>query len=245
MKQLLDFIDEKSVNNTLELQEGISSMICLGEESVPLSKSDLHDALELEGGFSILKLNYADYDSEMKSGLIQHKASQALSVIVSYEDDGQSFEHIKNFVEYVSGITDYKQNSTFGVKKVDKLSEFPIKILFSGILPINQLKMTVGKKIDELIHSDDEYFLPRFKKFRDEVSDEINIPLLPILPMLDTKINDYQVKLVDLHDGRIIGDFEVDENFTKTTIDVSLLKLFYIYKVLAQDNPSQYIKGED
>jgi len=245
MKKLLDFIDKNSVNNTLELQECVSAMICSKEDSVPLGKSNLYDALKLDGAFSILKLSYADYENEIKHGLIKLKASQALSMIVSYEDDGESFEEVKMFVEYFSDISDHQQNSTFGVKKVDTLSAFPIKILFSGILPINQLKMTVGKKIDELIHSNDEYFVPRFKKFRDEVTEEIHTPLLPILPLLDTQINDYQIKLVDLHDGKIICDFEVAENFTQTTIDITLLKLFYIYKVLAQENHARNIKSKD
>ncbi len=128
-----------------------------------------------------------------------------------------------------------------GLKMVDKLSEFPITILFSGILPINQLKMTVGKEIDKLIHSDDEYFIPRFQKHRDDISKEIGIPILPVLPILDTSLGNYQVRLMDIIDNRVIAEFEVNEKLSHSTVETYLLKLFYIYKVLIQEKTQKNI----
>jgi len=237
LKELTRCIEENTVNNTQEVQACINSMIC--SHPIPLNENNLLDALKIQGEFFVLKLHYNDFEEELKSEKIKYKISQALSVIVSYEDDGKSFEDIEQFIKYIHDISDDKQNSTFGVKKVTTLSEFPITILFSGILPINQLKMTVGSKIDTIIHSDDAYFIPRFQKHRDDISVEVGIPILPVFPILDTELQEYQVKLIDLHDGRLISAFEVDASLSKETIDIYLLKLFYIYKVLVEEK--QYL----
>jgi len=185
MQKLLKCIKDNTTKNTNEIQKCISSMVCETNQPIPLSSQNLLNAIEIKGEFLVLKLHYNDFEDELKNQNIKYKISQALSVIVSYEDDGNSYKYIEQFVKYIQNNSDEKQNSTFGVKNVDKLSEFPITILFSGILPINQLKMTVGKEIDKLIHSDDEYFIPRFQKHRDDISKEIGIPILPVLPMLD------------------------------------------------------------
>ncbi len=239
MRELKDCVKRNSVTDVVEIQKCITGMVCQDYEPIPLTQKSLIDAIELEGEFLVLKLHYNDFESELESEKIKYKTSQSLSVIVSYEDDGNSFRGIEKFIKYVHSISDDKQNSTFGVKKVDKLSEFPITILFSAILPINQLKMTVGKKIDELIHSDDSYFAPRFQKHRDDISQEIGIPILPVLPMLDTKLGDFHVRLVDQQDGRVISEFEVYEELSKDTIEIYLMKLFYIYKVLSYANKNK------
>lgn len=239
MKELTSCIEKKTFDNTQEVQTCIKSMICSSLSPIPLSEENLLNALKIEGEFLVLKLHYNDLVEEFKSQKIKYKISQSLSIIVSYEDDGESYENIEKFIKYIHNISDDKQNSTFGVKKVDTLSQYPVKILFSGILPINQLKMTVGKAIDTLIHSDDTYFPARFQKHRDDISKEVGIPILPVLPLLDTKLGAYQVRLVDEYDGRIISEFEADNNVSKDTIDIYLLKLFYIYKVLVEE---KYIK---
>ncbi len=238
MKKLIDVIKSTTTTNSKEIENSITNMICSESDPIPLSEENLLNALSIEGEFLVLKLHFNDFEEELKSQKIKYKISQALSVIVCYEDDGKSFEEIKKFVDYIHDISDDKQNATFGVKEVDKLSEFPITILFSGILPINQLKMTVGKKIDELIHSDDTYFLPRFSKYRDDISKEVGIPILPVFPILDEELGEFQVRLVDLLDGRVIAEFSVEEKLSKETIEIYLLKLFYIYKVLVEDKKS-------
>lgn len=234
MQELMDCIKENTVTNTSEIQSCISNMIC-NSELLELSKESLLSALEIEGEFLVLKLDYSDFEEELKSQKIKYKISQALSVVISYEDDGSSFESIEKFVKYVSNISDIKQNSIFGVKKVEKLSEFPITMLFSGILPINQLKLSVGEDIHKLISSDDEYYLPRFAKHRDDISKEIGIPILPVLPILDKSLEDNQISLVDLTDGRLIARFDVTQKLSKDTTEMYLLKLFYIYKVLVEE----------
>lgn len=234
MKELLEFIQENCTNNIEEIENCVENMICDENSPIPLNATALLDALKINGEFLILNLSYDDFENELKYQKIKYKISQALSVIVRYEDDGNSFKHIDKFVNYISDISDKKQNSTFGVKKVEKLSQFPITILFSGILPINQLKMTIGKKIYDLIDSDRAYFKPRFKKFRDDLSEEIGTPVLPIFPIVDKELGDYKVRLVDLLDDRVISEFSICEKADKNTIEIYLLKLFYIYKVLAE-----------
>ena len=239
MKKLIDTIQANSVHNVKEIENSITNMFCSKSDPLPLTQENLINALALEGEFLVLKLHYSDFAEELKSQKIKYKISQALSVIVSYEDDGKSFKNIEKFVNYIHTVSDDKQNSTFGVKNVEKLSEFPITILFSGILPINQLKMSVGKKIDALIHSDDEYFIPRFAKHRDDISKEVGIPILPLFPILDEELGEFEVRLVDLLDGRLIAAFDVEEKLSKETIDMYLLKLFYIYKVLVDEKRDQ------
>lgn len=240
-KELIECINQKTVDNALELQEAVASMVCSEGDLLPLSQKDLLSALKIGGEFFLLKLHYNDFASELESEKIKYKISQSISVIVSYEDDGNSFDDIQNFIKYIHDISDDKQNSTFGIKKVDKLSQYPITILFSGILPINQLKMTIGKKLYELIHSDDKYFKPRFKKFRDDLSKEINIPILPVLPALDEGIGELTVRLTELFNNRVICEFVTEKNMNKDTVELYLLKLFLVYKVLAED--SNYSKS--
>lgn len=233
-------IEKNTVDNTEIAQKCISNMICKKSDPIPLEENFLIEALSIDGEFLVLKLNYEDFDDEVLNGKIRYKMSQSLSVIVSYEDDGNSFEKINHFVKYIYDLSDPKQNSIFGVQKVEELSEYPITILFSGILPINQLKITIGKKIDEFIHSDNEYFIPRFAKHRDEISKEIGIPILPVLPALDKDLEDYTLRLVDMVDQKVISEFRVDENLTKESSDIYLLKLFYIYKVLVDEKGWKY-----
>ena len=235
MQELLHEIENKTTVNTKETQEIILNMICSESSPIPLSAETLKNALSIEGEFLALTMSYDDFNHELENGFIKYKISQALSVIISYEDDGSCFDDIENFIKYIYNNSDDKQNSTFGIKKVNQLSNSPITIFFSGILPINQLKMTVGKEIDKLIHSDDAYFIPRFQKHRDDISKEIGIPILPVLPILDTRLGDFQVRLLDIIENKVISEFEINEVLSKDTVETYLLKLFYIYKVLIEE----------
>ena len=233
LKELIECIKNSTEINTSEVQTCITGMVCLENDPIPLSNKNLLNALKIDGEFLVLKLHYNDFEDEIKSQKIKYKISQALSVVVSYEDDGSSYDEINKFVEYINSISDEKQNSTFGVKKVEKLSEYPITILFSGILPINQLQMSVGKDIDALIHSDDKYFLPRFQVHRDAISQEIGISILPVLPRLDESLEKNEVRLIDQTNNKVISKFRIEEKLDKDTVEIYLLKLFYVYKVLA------------
>ncbi|MBL0708640.1 MAG: hypothetical protein JJW00_06305 [Sulfurimonas sp.] len=238
MEILKEFIKENTLTNTKEIESSLISMLCSKEDPIELSEKNLLDALKIDGEFLVLNLHYDDFQDELKSQTIKYKISQALSVIVRYEDDEKSSQDIENFIKYIYDISDDKQNSTFGIKKVDKLSNFPVTILFSGILPINQLRMTLGKKVGELIFRDEKYFKPRFKNFRDELSKELGIPILPVFPVVDASLQDNKICLVDLCDGRLISEFTSNNKFDKESIERYLLELLYIYKVLVEQKRS-------
>ncbi len=235
MNELKSYIQRNVTNDVQNVESTVLNMICADDAPIELSQKSLLDALHVEGEFLVIKLHYSDFEDEIINQSIKYKISQSLSVVASYEDVGDSYDDIEKFIKYIHANSDEKQNSTFGVKRVQKLSEFPITILCSGILPINQLKMSVGKSIYELINSDDEYYVPRFQKHRDDISKEIGIPILPVLPALDKELGSLEVKLVDSYDGRVISKFIVSQVLNKETVEIYLLKLFYIYKVLAQE----------
>lgn len=217
------------------MQELISGMVCDASSSpLCLTQDDLLHALQIKGEFFVLKLHYNDFEDELQTEKIKYKISQSLSVVVSYEDDGTCFENIDKFAKYMYDISDEKQSLVFGVKKVEKLSSYPITILFSGILPINQLEMNIGQKIYDFIHSDDKYFIPKFKQLRDAISKEVNIPILPLFAKNNPSLDDYTVQLKDPVEGKIIAEFEVTKDLNKENLQHYLLKLFYIYKTLLQ-----------
>jgi len=218
----------------------LANMVSTKDTEISLSEDEIRSAVDIHGEFLVLKLSYEDFEDELKNENIKYKISQALSVIVSYEDEGESFESIEKFVYYISSIVDFKQNATFGIKKVSSLSEFPITILFSGILPINQLSMSIGQTLFDLIHSDEDYFTKRFLEFRDILSQEIGIPILPLFPYLDASLEPTEVILKDLLDERLISKFITHEYPDKDTVESYLLKLFYIYKVLANQKMCKF-----
>ncbi len=116
MQKLLKCIQNNTTKNTKEIQKCISSMVCEINQPISLSAKNLLDAIELEGEFLVLKLHYNDFEDELKSQKIKYKISQALSVIVSYEEDGDSYNSIEKFIKYIQNNSDDKQNSTFGIK---------------------------------------------------------------------------------------------------------------------------------
>ncbi len=241
MEEVFRCIEDNTLNNTQAMKECVGKMVCTKEDYLSLDEEKILKALQLPGEFFVLRLHYKDYDQELEEQKIKHKLSQSLSAVITYEDDGSSYEEIEKFVKYIYEISDEKQNVIFGIKKVEELSEYPITILFSGILPINQLKMTIGKKVYDLIHSDDIYFKPKFAQYRDLISKDIGIPILPVLPKLDEELEDMQVRLIDTYDNRLIAEFMADEEISKSTIEKYFQKLAYIYKALVEEK--KYKRG--
>jgi hypothetical protein len=234
LEKLVELIKSLTPKNTNEAVKTITGMVCSDELYCPLSEGALCDALSIKGEYLVIKMCYEDFSKEFLTNNLKYKVSQALSVIVSFEDDGSCFENIEEFTTYISDIIDTKQNTLFGVKKVKKLSKYPVTILFSGILSINQLKMYIGSAIDSTIKSDEEYFQHRFKEFRDFVSQEIKMPILPLFPQLKTSLNPTEVILVDIIDERIIVQFQTKKSLNKDVIDEYLIKLFHLYISLAK-----------
>ena len=239
MHELKQYIKDNTVENQEEMTESIFNMVCSSSDHIPLSSSEILAALNVHGEFLVLKLSYEDLAQELQDEKIKYKISQALSVVVTYEDDGKSFGEIEKFVNYIHKLSDSKQNSIFGIKQVQKLSEFPITILFSGILPINQLKMEIGKELYDLIESDREYFKKYFAQFRDELSKEINIPILPVYPLYNSTLAGTEVLLSDLLGAREICRFTTQKKVDLGLIESYLMRLFYVYKTLATATHSE------
>ncbi len=232
MKDLKDYIYQK--DSSEKSYELIKNMIS-DNTYVELEVDKLIKALSIDGEIFIVQMSYDDYDSEMKTSKLRYLISQALSVVVSYEDDSKQSYRINKFANYIKDISDEYQNSIFGVKKVDKLSSMPITILFSGVLPINQLEMGVCKDVWEFINSDDDYFKPRFKKLRDDISKDCGVRILPLLPYFDKTLKPLNVSLKDIKENKIITEFEVIKNLNKETIEIYLEKIKQVYLALCKN----------
>jgi hypothetical protein len=235
MQKLIEKIEELIPQERQEeAVKIITNMLCDDALLTPLYEEDLLQALSIKGEFLVLTMSYEEFAQELIDEKLKYKISQSLSVVVSYEEDGNSFEDIQKFVHYIAALADNKQNATFGIKQVEQLSASPVTILFSGILPINQLSINISQDVHDLINSDEAYFKSRFEEFRDILSAEIGVPILPAFPKLDKSLAPTQVTLIDPVDGRLISKFSAYEDVSKATIESYLLKLFYIYISLAK-----------
>jgi len=234
LKKLVKKIEELTPEDKTTAIEVIRSMVTTEDDYITLSQESLHNALSIEGEYLVLQLKYEDFQDELKYENIKYKIAQSLSVVVSYEDDGHRFADIEQFVNYIKQFSDPKQNSIFGIKKVAQLSEYPITILFSGILPINQIKMHLSKDLYELIHSDKAYYKENFTHFRNLLSQQIGIPILPLFPILDESLSTNEVRLIDLTNERVLSKLSSKTVATKESIHEYLQKLFTIYLTLAK-----------
>ncbi|WP_300361491.1 hypothetical protein [Hydrogenimonas sp.] len=239
--RLLELIAEKTTpENVGQMQESVMNMLCNESQPMPLSEETICRTLEMDGEFFVLKMCYEDFEKELKEGKIKRKISQSLSIVASYEDAGDSLEEIETFVKYIHDLSEESQNVVFGIRRVERLSEYPVTILFGGILPINQLRMSIGEEVDSLIRSDPGYFLPRFKKVRSDLSEAIGFPILPLFPRVDPSLPPHRVKLVDPLENRLVSEFEVPPHVEKEGINIYLLKLFHIYRELATRMKKQF-----
>lgn len=231
--RLLELIAEKTTpENVGQMQESVMNMICNESQPMPLSEETICRSLELDGEFFVLKMRYEDFEKELEEGKIKRKISQSLSIVASYEDAGDSLGEIETFVKYIHDLSEPSQNFVFGIQRVERLSEYPVTILFGGILPINQLRMSIGEEIDRLIRSDPDYFQSRFKRLRSDLSEEIGIPILPLFPETNPKLAPGRVRLFDPVEERSVSEFEVPRDIEKEGLEIYLLKLFYIFKEL-------------
>ena len=234
MKKLEKFIENNCVQNVEEMKQTVVDMVCEDDAYLPLSAEEVLRVLECKGEFFVLKLSYEELQQELQEKKIVPKLANSLCVTISFEEDGEHYEDIENFLQYVKKHLDEQQNFIFGIRRVDKTSPFAIKILFSGILPINQLVMTMGEALYDRLYGEGNNFKEKFKHYRAMVSQEIGMPLLPLLPKIDNSLDDFEVKLVDPLEGKTIAAFDLKEDVNEKTIDIYLLKLFNIYKKLAK-----------
>jgi len=228
-KELIDLINKKTAKENFEyVKENIKGMIS-PKSAVPLEEKTLYEVLNGEGEFFLLKASYQDFNLDKENKLLDLKLKEALCVTVCFEDDGSLYSEIEKFVKYIYAHTTLQQKFYFGIKQVEQLSDYPVKILLSEIYPINQLQMHLGKKVDAFIKSDVDYFKEYFALVRGKISDEIGIALLPLDIIVDDKICDKDVVLLDSVTKEKIVAFSIEHCEDRKALDIYLLKLYYVF----------------
>jgi len=236
MQYLYKVIENRSLEDRHKnLKETLTSMISKDPLVKVIDEKLLVDTLELNGEFQVVLLTYEDLEKELHTKVLKNLIKSSLQIVVSFEEDSNSYEKIKDFSEYIYRFSSDAQSLSIGVDKVKNLSQFPIKILFGGILPINEMQMFIGKKLYEVVAKEPDYFQPLFALVRKKITEEIGVPLLPLYPEVDLDMSPYGVRLMDPVENKMIVSFEVESCNTKENIDKYLLKLFYVYKKLAQE----------
>jgi hypothetical protein len=209
-----------------EMLQSIEEMVCEGS-ALPLDEDTLYQTIAKEGEFLLINANYDEVSFEDKAFAM--KFVEALDIIVSFEDDGTRYEMIESFVKEIHNRTSSLQKFHFGVKKVERLSAYPLKILFGNIYPINQLEIHLGSWIHEFIQLNENYFQPHFKQIRAALSKEIGIPILPLYTQEDKALLDNEVKLIDSVTKEVLVEFSVTKDEDKKALDLYLLKLYYLF----------------
>ena len=226
--KLKKIIEEKTLKENREaVVENIESMLCCNSDA-KIDEEMIYNAIAKEGEFLILEGRYEDFDIYSESSLFKEKLNESLEIIVFFEDDGDQYEKIERFVKYIYNNTS-EQKFIFGIKKVEQLSQNPLKILLASIYPINQLEIHLGKDIYNYIEANRDYFEPYFAAIRSELSKEIGVVILPLNTLRDTKLQNNQVQLIDSVTGDVIVEFSVELTQERDSLDYYLMKLFYVF----------------
>ena len=234
-KQLLEIIAEKSAPACIgQMQELIMGMICNESQPMPLSAEEIYDAMLLEGEFAVFELDYKDVEKELFEKRLQKNISESLSILVTFEEDGRSLTDIESLIRYIHEQLDPLQNFRFGIKRADKLSHFPVKILFSGILPINQLQIFVGKEIGELLEKNSTFLEAELQTIRLELSEKIGTPILPLHFQISSKIPPRRVRLFDPVQKLLLCEFDVDKGW-RDGLENYLRKLYLSFGKLGAE----------
>lgn len=219
----------------------LDEMDCEDNSHIVLKRQEIQKALQLKGERLFLKLTYKELAQEFSEQKIKSKLIEALSISVCFEDDGSVSEKVKEFVKYLYENSEEEQHLQFGIKKVNRLSPYPIKILFSAILPINQLEMAVEENLYNYIQEHRQELQSGFKSFRKSVSKEIKIPILPLKHYSDSELKPYSIRLIDSLTKESICECSIEhENMNIEDIISSYLKkLFTVYLNICQIKESK------
>ncbi len=228
--RLLEILFHKTPRESVgRIQSSILQMVCNDSQPMPLDENTLTEALMLEGEFLLLEIDYDELRKQMERRTLEREATEALSIVVSYEDDGKRLESIETSLKFFHDNLDAIQNFRFGIRRVEKHSDTPIRILFSGILPINQLQLTFGEGIAKLIDSHRSYYHERFQALRIEASRNIGIPILPISATVDPQLPPFKARVQERVGGRIVSEFSMPGHTDSQDIEAFLLKIFHIF----------------
>ena len=235
MQRLLEAVARKTLpERTGEMQDAIARMVCNESQPIPLDADALSDALEREGEFLLLQMGYDDFEKEPEERKIEKKLREAASVVATFEEDGTRLDAIEEMLKYIHDRLDGLQSFRFGIRRVERLSDAPVSILFAGILPINQLRLQVGEEVMEMLEAYREHYDPLFENLRRELSEETGVPILPLPAQIDPDAPPRRVRLEDPYTDRVICEFEVAPLIEKEGLEIYMMKLYYVYKRLIQ-----------
>jgi hypothetical protein len=212
-----------------------SKLTCEGATPMlELSFDAIKEALKLDGEEFFLTLTYDDLQEEIRIQKLRDLLNESLSILVCFEEDGLRVQEIENFCQYLFKNTEAVQNLQFGIHKVKKLSDEPVRILFSGILPINQLEIAMESSLYDYIQEHKEELQKEFIAVRKKLSQELCVPILPVKNYPDDSLEKNSVHLLDRTNKKTLCTCRMqEEKDPKKFIGEYLTKLYYAYKKLA------------
>ncbi|WP_457596965.1 hypothetical protein [Hydrogenimonas sp.] len=234
LSPLLELIAQKAPPEEVgRLQAGVLGMICNESQPMPLGVEALMEALEREGEFLLLTLDYDQLEEAFAHHRLDREILSALSILVSFEIDTEE-RKIEEYLHLFHRRLDEKQNFRFGIRRVAALSPTPVRILFSGILPFNRLDLHLGADIHRLVTQNRERFEPRFRAIRERVSETVGAPFLPLYTTLDENLRPHEARLVDPDDGRLLCRIEM-ERLDDDAVELYARKLAHACETLGRE----------
>jgi hypothetical protein len=226
--------EKTTAQNSAKVLQALESFIIKGDDGLSIGEATIQEALSGEGEFVIVESNYDEFETQGYKQWLKEKLSEAINIVVVFEDDGNQFGTIEKIAAFIYENTTSMQKVQIGVKKVKQLSATPLRVLFAEIYPINQLEMFLGDEVFDFIEQHKEYFLPYFQKLRFIISREIGVALLPLLPKKSQNLSPKEVCLTDKLTHKKIVEFQVKKLETTQDLDSYLQQLLKIFLQLGK-----------
>ena len=236
MQALFELIRKKAAPKYIQrFEELLPQMLTQEGDPIQLRQKEILTTLQKEGEFELHLLTYADMRQELSEPKLPRMIFQSLNIVASFEDDGKHTTLIEDIIVHIHSLLEEQQRFIFGIKRVEKTSRYPMKILFGEILPINQLQARLGTELYNFLDADKDHYIERFKLVRDAISDKIGITFLRLDPQPDASLHPREVHITDPLTEKTVASFLVEGELEKKKIEVYFLKLYSILLQLAQE----------
>lgn len=240
IKRLLEVVGERTApEKTAGMQVLLSEMVCNENQPIPLSARDIVETLSRPGEFHVVTLDYEEAQREIETHRLDASLNEALTILACFEDDGRRMSQIEDFVAYLHDKLDDFQRFRFGVKRVTSLSDHPVILLFSEILPINQLRLVMHPDAMRYLMEKEEKLQPHFRRIRYALARKLGIPILPFHRVVDPELPPERILVVDPVSDKTIAQFSVESGLNDETLDIYLEKLIRLYHRLAKEQKSR------